>query len=58
VQRELDPASEESGEQKKRRRDEHAPHEERLRIVEKQQRGSRPTERAASIEKKVVQPRC
>ena len=43
VQRELDPASEESGEEKKRRRDEHAPHEERLRVVEKEppQRGNR-----------------
>ena len=33
MQREFDPASEESGEEKKRRHDEHAPHEERLRVV-------------------------
>ncbi len=36
VKRELDPASEESGQEKRRRYDEEAPHEERLRVVEKE----------------------
>jgi len=36
VKRELDPASEDSGQEKKCRYDEDAPHEERLRVVEKE----------------------
>jgi hypothetical protein len=34
--RELDPASQESGQEKKRRHGEQAPHEERLRVVEEE----------------------